>query len=162
RATLRRVAILMVILIAAVALGLYFKFDRPAAPITIQQITSFPDSAVSPSISPDGRMVVFVRGTSTFVGGGQIYLKVLPTGEPVELTHDNQRKMDPEFSPDGSRVVYSVSPDNVNWSLWQVPVVGGQARLWLPNAEGISWIGPRNILFSEVKSGIHMALVTGE
>jgi serine/threonine protein kinase len=151
----------MLMVIAVVSTAFYFNI-RPAAPLKIEPITAFPDSAVSPALSADGRMLTFVRGSSTFVGGGQIYVKVLPSGEPVELTHDNQRKMDPVFSPDGSRVVYSVSPDNANWSLWQVPVVGGQPSLWLPNAEGISWIGSQRILFSEVKTaeGIHMALVT--
>jgi hypothetical protein len=30
----------------------------------------------------------------------------------------------------------------------------------LPNAEGLSWIGEQQLLFSEIKSGIHMGLVT--
>lgn len=151
-----------VLAVTAVGLPVLWKFGQSKGPLKIVPITAFPDSAVAPSFSADGRMLTFVRGPSTFVGGGQVYLKVLPSGEPLELTHDMERKMDPGFAPDGSRVVYSVSPDNANWSLWQVPVAGGQPRLWLPNAEGISWIGPQRVLFSEVKSGIHMALVTAE
>jgi Tol biopolymer transport system component len=147
-------------IVAAAGLVSYLAFSGPTGPLRIEQITAFPDSAVAPSFSADGRMMAFIRGGSTFVGEGQVYVKVLPSGEPVQLTRDTQRKMDPVFSPDGSRVVYSVSPDNLNWSLWQVPVMGGEPRLWLPNAEGISWIGPQGILFSEIKAGYHMALVT--
>ncbi len=32
----------------------------------------------------------------------------------------------------------------------------------LPNAAGLTWIGPRTVLFSEIKSGIHMAIATAE
>ncbi len=150
------------IIIAGTGLAVYVNFARRLDPLKIEPITAFPDSAVEPSFSHDGRMLTFIRGTSTLAGGGQIYVKVLPSGEPAELTHDAQRKMDPVFSPDGSRVVYSVSPNNASWSLWQVPIVGGQPRLWLSNAEGVSWIGPQQLLFSEIKTGIHMALVTAE
>ena len=42
-----------------------------------------------------------------------------------------------------------------------VPVLNGEPKLWLPNASGLRWIGPRRLLFSEIKAGtgIHMALV---
>jgi len=70
------------------------------------QLTSFADSAVAPAISADGRMLAFIRGENTFVGPGDIYVKLLPDGEPVQLTHDGAPKMGPTmFSPDGSRIV---------------------------------------------------------
>jgi serine/threonine protein kinase len=72
-----------------------------------QQLTFFADSAVYPEISPDGRMLTFIRGSDTFIGLGQIYVKLLPSGEPVQLTHDGAWKLSPTFSPDGTRVVYS-------------------------------------------------------
>ena len=49
------------------------------------QITSFPDSVSQPALSPDGRMVTFVRGPNTFLGPGQVYVKMLPSGDPVQL-----------------------------------------------------------------------------
>ena len=72
------------------------------------QLTNFADSATSPALSPDGRMLAFIRGESTFIGPGQIYVKLLPDGEPVQLTNDNLLKMSPRFSPDGARIAYSV------------------------------------------------------
>src|SRR5262249_28097713 len=71
------------------------------------QLTKFPDSVSQPALSPDGRMVAFVRGSTTFIGVGEIYVKILPGGEPVQLTHDNTIKMFPVFSPDGTRVAYT-------------------------------------------------------
>ena len=120
------------------------------------QLTDFADSAVSPALSPDGRILAFIRGGDTFIGGGQIYAKVLPDGEAVQLTHDDTDKMSPEFSPDGSMIAYTVG----GWDTWSVPVLGGTPRLMLPNAEGLTWVDPGHLLFSEIKSGIHMAVMT--
>lgn len=72
------------------------------------QLTNFVDSATSPALSPDGRMLVFLRGPSTFGGKSEVYLRMLPVGEPVALTHDGTAKMSPVFSPDGSQIAYTV------------------------------------------------------
>ncbi len=102
-------------------------------------------------------MLAFIRGSQTFYGPGQVYVKMLPAGEPFQLTHDSKEKMSPEFSPDGSRVAYTVFPP---FDTWEVPVLGGEARLMLPNASGLTWIDGQHLLFSEIKTGVHMALVT--
>jgi Serine/threonine protein kinase len=125
------------------------------------QITNFPDSAVQPALSPDGRMLTFIRGPWSFVTPGQVYVKMLPTGEPVQLTRDNLNKLSPVFSPDGSRIAYTAS--GLIWDTWAVPVFGGEPRLWLPNASGLGWIGKSKLLFSEVKDHfLHMAIVTAD
>jgi len=124
-----------------------------------EQLTFFTDSAVYPEISPDGRMLTFIRGTGTFMGTGQVYAKLLPGGEPVQLTKDDRVKMSPTFSPDGTRVAYSVV---VPWEVWEVPVIGGTPQLMLRNASSLTWIerGQR-LLFSEiVGGGLHMGIVT--
>ena len=139
------------------------RLNQPGAPLASEQITAFPDFATNPSLSADGRMLTFTRGPGTFVTAGEIYVKVLPGGEPVQLTHDGLPKMHPMFSPDGSRIVYTVNSSfQSSWDTWVVPVIGGAARPWLPNASGLSWIGPQQLLFSEIKNGegIHMAIVT--
>ena len=122
-----------------------------------QQLTNFTDSATQPALSPDGRFLAFVRGPGTFFTEGQIYVKLLPDGEPVQLTRDDRTKMSPIFTPDGSRIAFTVA---FPWDTWIVPVLGGEPRLMLANASGLRWIGPDRLLFSEIKSGAHMALVT--
>jgi eukaryotic-like serine/threonine-protein kinase len=124
------------------------------------QLTNFAASATSPALSPDGRMLAFVRGDDTFFGPGQIYVKLLPEGEPAQLTRDDRSKMSPVFSPDGSRIAYTVIGENFAWDTWSIPVLGGEATLWLPNASGLSWIDNQRLMFSEIKSGFHMALAT--
>src|SRR5258708_19770283 len=105
-------------------------------------------------------MVAFVHGDSTFLAPGEIYVKMLPSGEPFQLTHDNRPKMSPVFSPDGSRIGYTALDGSFGWDTWLVPVLGGTEQLWLPNASGVTWIDPQRLLFSEIKKGEHMAIVT--
>ncbi len=134
-----------------------FRAPRTTPTTDWQPLTNFTDSATQPALSPDGRMLTFVRGEGTFVTLGDLYVKLLPDGEPVQLTHDGTQKMSPVFSPDGSRIVYSTS---FPWDTWTVPVLGGEPRRMLANASGLRWIDQTHILFSEIKSGVHMAIVT--
>jgi len=154
----------VVALVVAAAGLAWWLLKRPAsAPARSEwvQITNLPDSAVQPALSPDGRMLTFIRGPSSFTTTGQVYVKMLPSGEPVQLTRDNRTKMSPVFSPDGSRIAYSV--EGVPWDMWAVPVLGGEPRLWLPNASGLVWIDKTKLLFSEIKDQrLHMAIVTSD
>jgi hypothetical protein len=107
-------------------------------------------------------MVTFVRGRSTFNTPGEIYVKTLPDVEAVPLTNDGLNKMSPVFSPDGARIAYTVV-EGGRWDSWQVQVIGGQARLWLDNASGLTWTGKDRVLFSEIKdNNIHMAIVSAK
>jgi len=159
----RRVPLLLGIGVVAIVLLLAGLFvyrsqqARLAAPSEWVQLTNFTDSATSPALSPDGRMLAFIRGPDTFFGPGEIYVKMLPQGQPVQLTHDGLAKMSPVFSPDGSRIAYTVAPP---FDTWEVPVLGGEPRRWLPNASGLTWIDGQHLLFSEIKTGLHMAVVT--
>ncbi|MBM3815325.1 MAG: hypothetical protein FJW20_27245, partial [Acidimicrobiia bacterium] len=140
-------------------------FAGPRTPPRLEytQLTNFADSATSPALSPDGRMLAFIRGESTFIGPGQIYVKLLPNGEPLQLTNDGLSKMSPKFSLDGTRIMYTVM--DRGWNTWEVPVLGGKPRLLLSNAEGLTWIktraGEPRLLFSEMTGrGQQMGIVT--
>ena len=147
----------VVAVLCAIAVFLFYRQQQfrgvPASEWV--QVTDFADAATSPALSRDGRFLTFVRGDSTFFGAGQIYVKFLPDGEPKELTHDDTLKMGPVFSPDGSRIAYTVP-----WDTWQIPVLGGDPQLLLPNASGLSWLDADHLLFSEIDKGVHMGLVT--
>ena len=41
------------------------------------QLTKLPDPVTQPALSPDGRMLAFIRSDNTFFGPGQIYVKAL-------------------------------------------------------------------------------------
>jgi serine/threonine protein kinase len=151
----------LVVVAAAVSLLWVRTRGKPAGRAEWVQLTKL-DSASQPALSPDGRMLTFIRGPNTFFGPGQVYVKMLPDGEPAQLTRDNSYKMSPVFSPDGSRVAYTVV-DKMMWDTWAVPVLSGEPRPWLPNASGLVWIDKQKLLFSEIKNKrIHMAIVTAD
>jgi DNA-binding winged helix-turn-helix (wHTH) protein/Tol biopolymer transport system component len=143
-----------------IALSAFWEHRRMHENQTWVQLTSFSDSATSPALSPDGRMLAFIRGPDTFVASGQIYVKMLPNGEPFPLTHDNLPKMAPAFSLDGIRLAYTATDGHLGWHTWVVPVVGGEPREMLPNAAALTWMDREHVLFSEGRSGYRMAVVT--
>jgi Tol biopolymer transport system component len=129
------------------------------------QLTRFPDSVVQPALSPDGRMLTFIRGPGSLATPGQIYVKMLPDGEPKQLTADSRVKISPVFSPDGSRIAYTARDPQNPYDTWVVPVLGGDPRRWLPNAAALVWSRKGNIVFSEIIGGLegnHMKIVAAE
>src|SRR5207244_9969052 len=116
----------MAVLVAIVAgAGIWRLRQGPGlatSPSEYVQITDFSDSATAPSLSPDGKMVTFIRGGESFLSRGQIYVKLLPNGESRQLTNVLERKYGPVFTPDGSRVAYTmVSPSGLgSWDTWTV------------------------------------------
>jgi Tol biopolymer transport system component len=161
---IRRAAGLVVVgllLVAGVVALSYWM--KPSGPVTSPseyvQLTNFTDSAVAPSLSPDGRMVTFKRGADSFLSPGHIYVKLLPNGEPVQLTTTAGKVLAPVFTPDGSRIAYSLVMSGA-WDTFTVPVLGGQPTRLLPNASGLTWISDQLVMFSEIKTGLHMGIVT--
>jgi serine/threonine protein kinase len=126
--------------------------------VAYEQLTNFTDSVVSPALSSDGKILAFLRSDRWFLSPGQIFVKMLPNGEPVQITHDPRSKYGPTFSPDGSRILYTVFP----WSTYTVSTLGGEPTLFLNNSSGVTWLGPHRILFSEVNPprSIHMGVVS--
>ena len=162
-AWVRRSVFIAVVIVAAVAGIALYSFVHRSSPTSSawQQLTFFTDSAIYPNLSPDGRMLTFIRGEEeVVVGHGDVYVKLLPNGEPVQLTHDKRLKLSPTFSPDSSRIAYGAFDP---WETWEVPVFGGQPRLLLPNSSSLTWIEDgKHVLFSEIKQGLHMAIVTSD
>jgi DNA-binding winged helix-turn-helix (wHTH) protein/Tol biopolymer transport system component len=126
-------------------------------------LTKLPDSVTQPAFSADGRMLTFIRGESTFLGPGQVYIKMLPDGQPVQLTHDSLDKMGPVFSPDGARIAYTTLDPQFNGDTWIVPTLGGgEPQPWLRNASNLVWTGPRQVLFSKMRKSPHMGIVAAD
>ncbi|HEX4039390.1 MAG TPA: protein kinase [Acidobacteriaceae bacterium] len=127
-----------------------------------QQLTFFTDAVVYPALSSDGRMLTFIRGSDPFLVRGDVYVQMLPGGEPVQLTHDGRTKLSPSFTPDNSQVVYSIADP---WDTWEVPVLGGAPHLFMPNSSSLTFIdGGKRVLFSEIKQGqgLHMGVVSSD
>jgi serine/threonine protein kinase len=147
-------------LLAAAAVPAVLLYDAAPAPGPVSaaytQLTNFADSATSPALSRDGRMLAFIRGPSTFFSPGDIYVKLLPDGEARQLTTDGVLKMGPQFTPDGTRISYAtgIGAGSTSMDTWLVPVRGGKPERILTNAEGLTWFtdgdGQPRVLFSEM------------
>jgi DNA-binding winged helix-turn-helix (wHTH) protein/Tol biopolymer transport system component len=145
-------ALCAVVSIAALAILLLSRRSRTSAASRAAwiKVTNFPDSATQPALSPDGRMIAFIRGPETFVTPGQIYVKILPDGDPIQLSHDDLPKMAPAFSLDGSRIAYTATDRSFAWNTWVVPVLGGEPKELLPNAAALTWLDQQHVMFSEL------------
>ena len=154
-------------LLAALILAAVFVFAARSGPVTIpteyQALTDLSDSATAPALSADGRMLTFLGGGGMFLGTGQVYVKLLPDGEPTRLANIPAGVYDPQFSLDGARIAFTsltLVGGKGSWNTWTVPTTGGQPSLLLGNAAGLTWIAPQQLLYSEIRSGIHMGVVT--
>jgi len=146
------------VVLALAGMVLYRSRHRPPE-VRYTQLTDFTDSAVAPALSPDGRMVAFIRGSQAFLSADQIYVRMLPSGEARRVTDDNRAKYGLAFSPDGSEIAYTVL-DLSGFSTYEVSALGGEPHLLLRNAGGLVWLDSQRLLFSEIPSGIHMGVVT--
>jgi eukaryotic-like serine/threonine-protein kinase len=158
-------AVFVIALISATLLRRKPPAANDSGPLQFEQITNYTDSASDPALSPDGRMVAFIRGADSMgssANTGQVWIKLLPNGDPVQLTHSAVRKSAVTFSPEGSSVAYTQLNARFLWETWEVPVLGGEPHQLLPNASGLTWIAPDRMMFSEVRPGesVHMGIVT--
>ena len=146
--------------LVALAAGIHFRSRASVPEVEYEQLTDLTDSAVAPAISPDGHTVAFIRGDNSFASEGPIYVKALPNGEDRLVSNDPRPKYGLTFSPDGSRIAYTVFGTDA-FALYTVSIFGGEPSLLLKNAAGLSWLTPDRLLFSEVRSGMHLGVVTG-
>jgi serine/threonine protein kinase len=163
------IAISSLVILGAAGLWLYRRAEphgsRTPIPNTMAaytQLTSFTDAATGPSLSADGRMLAFYRSDHAFNTTDDIWVKMLPNGEPVQVTHDPRQKYSIAFSPDGSRLAYSAVAGNL-YETYTVSSMGGDSQLLFPNAAGLNWLNDGELLFSQVKgTGIHLGVVTAK
>ncbi len=98
-------------------------------PVTLRMIT-FSGLDLAPSVSPDGRTVVFESHRD---GASRIWLKQLETGSETALTSGPDDAV-PRYSPDGSRVLFIR-----NRALYRISALGGDLRKLVENAVEADW-----------------------
>ena len=70
---------------------------------TVAQVTSDPGIEAQPSISPDGKWVVYAKGEMN----ADIFLQSVGGQVPINLTKDSpENDYQPAFSPDGERIAF--------------------------------------------------------
>ena len=135
-------------------------------PMTIDDIFQF-KRVDAPSISPDGKKVVYQVGSVDF-DKNKTYntLMLAPTDgsaepKPLLLTPEGKSDHSPRFSPNGKNILF-ISNRSDNSQLWIVPAKGGEPKqlttistgvdsfVWAPDSEGVAFVSTVYPEFSEL------------
>lgn len=86
-------------------------------------ITSTADAELDPAISPDGTHVAYIwsGGNNGFLN---LYVKVIGTETPLQLTNTPLYEWSPTWSPDGTQIAFARSGKGI----LALPVLGGPER----------------------------------
>jgi TolB protein len=112
------------------------------------------DMEINPVWTPDGKEILFVSNKGHIYGTGGFWLmKAEPGAEAREIHYEETSwKARPDFSPDGSRMVYSSYLGRQWHNLWLMPAKGGDAfpltygdwdetnARWSPDGKTIAYI----------------------
>jgi Tol biopolymer transport system component/DNA-binding winged helix-turn-helix (wHTH) protein len=91
----------------------------------VMPVTSLPGRETQPAFSPDGSQIAFVWGRED-EGNPDIYVKLVDTGEPLQLTTDPAPDFSPVWSPDGRHLAFVREGDA--GGIYLVPTLGGAER----------------------------------
>ena len=138
-----------------VSLGAGWWLHNPReAPVPMQVTRLTADAGLSgfAALSRDGRLVAYSsdRGQD---GGQDLYVKQVAGGQPIRLTFDGAGNTTPDFSPDGSKIVFRSNRDG--GGIYEIPSFGGEARLlardglnprFSPDGSQVAyWVGARGV-----------------
>ena len=116
-----------------------------------RQLTAYSGDEDEPSISPDGKLLAYRRGSDN-----TLYLKALPDGEPREI---GKWIVAPRFSPDGTTLAYWSGHSSAPGQVWLLPLSeGGTPRriagdfvdarfpVWSPDGRSLLFRGAKSAL----------------
>lgn len=119
----RFAAITALIVASFAALGWFLPARAPDPNPRFTRLTWTGGLNTDPAISPDGELVAYASdaaGASNF----DIWLQAIAGGDPLRITSDAADEVEPSFSPDGSRIVFS----RRDKGLYTVGPVGGEPK----------------------------------
>src|SRR4029077_4220382 len=119
----------------------YYRMHNPAGGMQtggkLRLFLSTEGNLSGPALSPDGKMLAYVQGIN---GTQDLYVSRLAGGEHLRLTKDGSQKDDPQFSPDGEKIVFVRHEANSNEpELCLISALGGNVVPLLPWAENPAW-----------------------
>jgi len=114
-----------------------------------------------PAISPDGGFVAYISDRS---GKKELWLQQVGGGDPIQLTHSDEKVKSPAFFPDGRRILYErTSADGTKSTIEAISTLGGEPQVLIQGgripAVVLSPDG-RQIAYPEFSHGVAPRLVT--
>ncbi len=123
----RWVAIVVVcVLIAVSGWRLHEKTVAPPPPWQVNRLTSDAGLSNSSALSRDGKLIAY-SSDRAHDGEMDLYVTHLSGGPPIRLTMDGTNNTAPDFSPDGTRLVFH--SNRAGGGIYEVAAFGGEARL---------------------------------
>jgi serine/threonine protein kinase/Tol biopolymer transport system component len=130
--------------------------SSPAPVHTVRRVTDFLGLEEFPSISPDRKWVAF---TADVNGRRQVFVRLLSSGAPLQITKDPIDHRFPRWTPDSSALLYfsPAEPGEAQGSIWSISALGGSPRRIIGSIGGAD-ISERGRLtcFSLVQGRIHL------
>ncbi len=137
----------VVVLIGAIAWIAIATGSRPAPPMRLLQVTSFPGSEGSPSFSPDGNFMAITWTGPDFATDGDIWVKAVE-GDALRRLTDTPgvNEVMPAWSPDGQQIVFVRYEGRGNRGVYLISALGGSERklsdsgshpTWLPDSHSV-------------------------
>ncbi len=123
-----------------------------------RRLTNDEASEWSPSVSADGRLLVY---TSDRNGNQDIWLRDLATGKETQLTATQDNEQRARISPDGRRILYEIKPSSVILGTMAVrDVTGGEPRQvcescarpgWAPDSDVVTYYSGDPVRFFSLR-----------
>src|SRR5690348_14628888 len=138
------------------------------------------DMEINPVWTRDGKQILFVSNKGHIHGTGGFWLQDAEPGAAAREIHYEETNWNvrPDFSPDGSRMVYSSYQGRQWHQLWVMPAAGGDAFpisygnfdntnvRWSPDGKTLAFISNRDgnteIWLQDAASGAQRQLKTSE
>jgi Tol biopolymer transport system component/DNA-binding winged helix-turn-helix (wHTH) protein len=161
----------LTLFVIAALLGWHYRERRSGASadgLQLVPFTSYPGYEFAPAFSPDGNQIAFSWSGSENSELFDLFVKVVGTDTPVQLTHDPSTAITPAWSPDGRFIAFTRVKLNSKpaTGVFLIPAVGGPERklaslafgksmykggiAWTPDSQSLIYPEPRSELQSEL------------
>ncbi|MGE0130733.1 MAG: protein kinase [Blastocatellales bacterium] len=112
------------------------KMPQPTMkPTSFTQLTRTPGQEIYPSLSPDGKMLIYA---SDEAGNWDIYLQRVNGATPINLTKDSTANdTEPAFSPDGEQIVFR--SDREGGGIFVMGATGENVRRLIDHGHNPAW-----------------------
>ncbi len=146
--------------LAAFAAGWLFHMPASTPQWKLVRLTSDDGYSGTPALSRDGKLLAY-SSVSGLGDAQDLYLRHVGGGQPIRLTLDGTGNTMPDFSPDGSKIVFRSGRDG--GGIYVISTFGGPARLlaragfdpkYSPDGSQVAyWVGAQSVATSVPGSG---------